>query len=107
MENVVDSPCWRKFQPISNRSEDFGDLEGSFMFRSHLLVVLGFEVPSVEPNQLIQFESREFVFVSFGHALSSLFVGGDCFFLVLHKLLNLFFHRRKFSVFECCWYGEW
>ena len=68
MENIVNSPCQREFQPISNWSEDFRDSEGSFTFRGHLLVVFGFEVLSVKPNQLVQFESREFVFVSFGHA---------------------------------------
>ena len=35
------------------------------------------------------------------------FMGSDCFFSVLCKLLNSFFHRREFGVFECCWYGKW
>ena len=38
---------------ISDQSENFGDPERSFAFRGHLLVVLGFEVPRVEPNQLV------------------------------------------------------
>ena len=53
MENIVDLPCWREFQLISDWAKDFRDSKGSFMFRGHLLVVLGFEVPSVEPNQLV------------------------------------------------------
>ena len=69
MENIVDLPCWREFQPISNWSEDFGYPEGSFVFRGHLLMVFGFKVLSVKPNQLIKFESREFVLVSFSHSL--------------------------------------
>ena len=67
MEDVVNLPCRREFQLISDWSKDFGDSEGSFAFKSHLLVVLGFEVLSVEPNQLVQFESRKSVFVSFSH----------------------------------------
>ena len=34
-------------------------------------------------------------------------MGGYCFFSVLCKLLNPFFHWREFSVFECHWNGEW